>query len=134
MNFKTNFQPLILLSILLVGCTTPQNCPVLEFNPIEKITTVDGVLYTGRCVTFKDGNKRSIQQYINGIDYGNWVFFYPDGEIETKGKFKNGSRIGKWKYYFSNGKISEVVTYTNEGIKRRVKYDTVGNIIGSIKY
>ena len=26
----------------------------------------------------------NIRQYLNGKDYGKWIFYYPNGEIETK--------------------------------------------------
>ena len=37
--------------------------------------------------------KRSIQQYLNGVDHGNWIFYYENGNLEAKGSFKDGKRI-----------------------------------------
>lgn len=136
MKHSISFFTIIIISLTLTSCSTPQDCPTLDFDPVDRLTTVDDKLYTGRCITYRNGIKRSIQQYVNGVDYGKWQFYYPDGTTETKGKFKNGTRVGKWKYYYPNGKIMQVSRYSNDG-KRKGKwvvYDTIGNISSITKY
>ena len=126
----------LIFIFISISCSNPEKCQELIFEPIDKITTLNGELYTGRCTTYNDGVKRSIQQYVNGVDYGNWLFYHPNGKIETKGKFKNGKRVGTWKYYYSNGKIKQVSKYSKDGerIGNWKNYDSVGNIIKSVRY
>ena len=77
---------IILLLIFFVSCATPRNCPDLVHNSVNKITeTADGELYTGRCMTYENDIKRSVQQYINGKDYGKWVFYFPNGKVQIAG-------------------------------------------------
>lgn len=134
--FKIYNNYIIFGLIILYGCSSPNNCPVLEYNSIEKLTRVEGELFTGRCITYKNDIKRSIQQYINGVDYGKWVFYYPNGEIETIGRFKSGKRVGKWKYYYPNGKIMQISSYSTTGERSGEwkVYDTIGNILEKVKY
>ena len=134
--FKIYYSYIIFGLIILSGCSSPNNCPLLEYNSIEKLTRVDGELFTGRCITYKDDYKRSVQQYINGIDSGSWVFYYPNGEIETIGRFNNGNRVGKWKYYYPNGKIMQISQYSRTGERSGewIVYDTIGKIIEKVKY
>ena len=133
---KFNLYIYLILIFVLIGCSDPEKCQELIFQPLEKTTTLNGELYTGRCTTYNDSIKRSIQQYVNGVDYGKWVFYYPDGKIETKGRFKNGKRVGKWKYYHSNGKIKQISKYSANGEKigNWKNYDSVGKIIKSVRY
>ena len=124
------------LLILLYGCSDPQSCPELVFDSNEKLTYLDGELYTGRCMVSNGEIKRSIQQYLNGVDHGNWIFYYENGNLEAKGNFKDGKRIGVWKYYYSSGIIRQKSRYSNNG-ERKGKwtvYDSIGNLISSEKY
>ena len=127
---------IIILIILLNSCSTPDECPELYYNSINKLTTLDGVPYTGRCANYVDGYKSSVQQYLNGVDYGVWIFYFPNGKIETKGKFKDGKRVGKWKYYYESGKLKQLSRYSKDGdrIGKWTTYDTDGEKIESINY
>ena len=122
--------------LLLFGCSAPNKCPDLVFNTIDKTTTLNNLPYTGRCTTYKDGFKRSIQQYVNGVDYGKWIFYHSNGKIETKGKFKVGLRVGVWKYFHSNGKIKQISRYSSRGERKGLwtKYDSLGELIDKTKY
>lgn len=120
-----------------VSCSSLQNCPKLEYNSINKLTTLpDGSLYTGRCIVYSNNEKKSIQQYLNGVDYGNWIFYHPNGKIETKGKFRNGLRVGKWKYYYESGKIKQISSYNKIGQRsgKWINYDQDGNITRTVLY
>ena len=82
------YKYFLLLSLIFISCSTLdiQRCPELSYNSINKLTSLpDGTLYTGRCEVYEGDLKKSIQQYIDGVDYGNWVFYFPNGKIETKG-------------------------------------------------
>ena len=110
---------LVLLFFLFYGCSDPQPCPELDFDTNEGLTYVNSEPYTGRCLTYKNENKRSIQQYLNGADHGKWIFYFENGKVETKGKFNNGSRVGTWNYYWPNGKIRQKSIYSITGEKKR---------------
>lgn len=129
----------IVLLLLLGSCNNlPDECPELLFEQNEKITsTLDGKLFTGRCTTYENGKQRSIQQYINGVDYGKWTFYFPDGSIQTTGKFnKNGKRIGKWLYYYENGNLKQISNYSSNGERSNkwTYYNEEGEITDEINY
>ena len=129
---------IFLFLIILMSCSNPGVCPAeLNYDPVDKLTTLNEEPYTGRCsVLNEDGGVRSIQQYLNGYDYGKWTFYYSNGNIETKGKFINGKRAGKWRYFHSNGKRKQISKYSKDG-ERNGKwsvYDTLGKLIETIQY
>ena len=80
--------------------------------------------------------EKSIQQYVDGVDYGKWVFYFPNGEIETKGKFRNGVRVGKWKYYYESGALKQVSSYSRTGQRsgKWIEYKENGDIINVVNY
>ena len=127
---------LLALLFLITSCSNPNDCPDLVFNTIDGTTNLNNLPYTGRCTTYKDGFKRSIQQYVNGVDYGKWIFYHSNGKIETKGKFKEGRRVGVWKYFHSNGKIQQISRYSSRGERKGLwtEYDSLGELIEKIKY
>ena len=128
-----------ILTLTFVSCSSsnPQKCPEIKYNPINKLTTLpDGELYTGRCLVYENNSKKSVQQYLNGVDYGNWVFYFPNGQIETKGKFRNGVRVGKWRYYYESGNLRQISRYSRTGERsgKWIKYAQDGNIIEVVNY
>ncbi len=127
---------IIILLFVLSSCSTPDNCPELNYNSINKLTTLNDLPYTGRCTVFEDGYKKSIQQYLNGVDYGKWIFYFPSGKIETQGKFKDGMRVGRWKYYYESGKIKQISSYSKLGERKGkwIEYDENGKVLRTIKY
>ena len=129
---------IIIIFLLLSSCSTPDNCPELKYNSLNKLTTLsDGLSYTGRCTVYdEDGLKKSIQQYLNGVDYGTWIFYHSNGKIETRGKFKNGVRVGKWKYYYESGKIKQISSYSKLGERKGkwIEYDEDGKIVRTTTY
>ena len=124
------------LSILFFSCSNTQPCPSLTYDVENQLTFYESKRYTGRCIVYNESKKRSIQQYVNGIDYGKWKFYYPNGNIETVGRFKGGVRVGTWKYYYSNRVLKQVSKYSQKGIREGTwkEYDSLGNLINSIKY
>lgn len=133
------YKYISILSLIFISCSTSniQRCPELSYNSINKLTSLpDGTLYTGRCVVYEGDLKKSIQQYIDGVDYGNWVFYFPNGKIETKGKFRNGVRIGKWKYYYESGSLKQVSSYSRTGQRsgKWIEYQENGDIINVVDY
>jgi len=128
---------LLLFATFLIGCT-PSACPDnLSFDSLNLVTYHNGELFTGRCATYDDGKIRSIQQYLNGKDYGKWKFYFSSGKIETIGRFNSqGKRIGKWRYFYSNGNKKQISIFSKNGeVKGRwVTYDSIGNITSDINY
>ena len=62
------------LFVIFISCSAPniQRCPEIIYNSINKLTSLpDGSLYTGRCIVYEGNLKKSIQQYIDGVDYVN---------------------------------------------------------------
>ena len=129
---------IVILALICFSCSGIKQCPELEYNSINKLTSSpDGELYTGRCLVYDNNNtKRSIQQYLNGVDYGVWIFYFPNGKIETKGKFRNGLRVGKWKYYYESGSLKQISNYNKIGQREGewTVYDENGNVVRSVIY
>jgi len=133
------YKLISILSLMFLSCSSSsiQRCPELNYNSLNKLTTLpDGTLYTGRCSVYNGDLKRSIQQYIDGVDYGKWVFYFPNGKIETKGKFRNGLRVGKWKYYYESGSLKQISSYSKDGERsgKWIEYKENGDIIRIVNY
>ena len=128
----------LFLFLFLFSCSQPDECPELIFDSSTKIsTTLDGDPYTGRCMVYNEYGGESIQQYLNGVDYGKWVFYFPDGQIRTKGTFNEyGKRVGKWRYYHENGMKKQISIYSTDGVRigKWIEYDSAGEIINEINY
>jgi len=130
-------KTIFIIFIISIFSCNPQNCPVLTYNELNKMTYGDNNLpYTGRCVIYIDGKISSIQQYLNGKDYGKWTFYHSNGRVETKGKFNEfGQRSGKWKYYYKNGELKQISKYSNgERVGKWSVYDSIGRIMEEINY
>lgn len=133
------YKYISILFLIFISCSTSniQRCPEISYNSINKLTRLpDGSLYTGRCLVYEGDEKKSIQQYLNGVDYGKWIFYFPNGEIETIGKFRNGVRVGKWKYYYESGALRQVSRYSRTGQRsgKWTVYKENGDIIESVNY
>ena len=133
------YKYIFIFLLLFITCSDSniQRCPEIIYNSINKLTSLPyGSLYTGRCVVYDGDLKKSIQQYLDGVDYGNWVFYFPNGKIETKGKFRNGVRVGKWKYYYESGALRQVSSYSKTGQRsgKWTVYKENGDIIEVVNY
>ena len=127
---------LIVFSFFLFSCN-PQECPILSYDEINKIAYDDKKSpYTGRCAVYINDQISSVQQYLNGKDYGKWRFYYPNGKVETKGQFNQfGQRSGKWKYYHQNGNLKQISIYSNgERSGKWTVYDSIGKLINEVNY
>ena len=133
------FKKLILVIsvLIMVSCSEPNECPEFDFNNLERTTTLNNIPFTGRCSTYLNGRLKSVQQYLNGYDYGNWVFYFDNGKVETKGRFnKTGERVGRWKYYFDNGVKMQISKYSKNGDRIGVwkVFNKDGDLIDFIDY
>jgi len=122
---KSYLISIITISIFMYSCS-PNPCGDIYLrkpNPYIDETrtylrTGDGDretddFYTGRCTQYNDGILRSIQQYKDGLDHGQWKYYYENGKTEAVANFEMGKRIGKWKYYYENGSVRQVSYYKN---------------------
>ncbi|MDC6466064.1 hypothetical protein PQZ36_00710 [Flavobacteriaceae bacterium] len=126
-----------LIFFIFTSCSKPNLCPNFDFNTLEKITTLNNRPYTGRCSKYSDGKVKSIQQYLNGLDYGKWVFYYENGKVQTKGRFnKNGERIGVWRYFYPDGNRKQISKYSKLGERTGMwkVYNQDGDLIDLIDY
>ena len=122
---------LVLLSFL-IGCKN-ETCTDLVFK--EGKTYQYGETYTGVCNTYRNGHLRSTQEYIDGLDHGEWTFYFNDGQIQTQGTFEKGKRIGVWEYFHENGELKQKSHYKN-GLKNGewIEYSKDGIKIKSSLY
>jgi len=94
---------LFLFATFIISCVK-ETCAGVEY--INGISYKNGKPYTGKCITHhKNSVIRSIQNYKNGLDHGQWKFYHDNEKLHTIGSFNNGKKIGEWKYYHKNGKI-----------------------------
>ena len=104
---------LSLFLALIISCKT-ETCAGTEH--IDGITFKNGKPYTGKCIThWQDFSTRSIKEYKNGLDHGEWTFYYQNGNFQTTGSFFEGKRIGEWKYFYESGKLWKQHLYNANG-------------------
>jgi len=108
----------LLIYIAFSSCSSEVDCNEIKY--IDGISYYNGEKFTGSCSSYYlNGNFRSKQSYIDGLDNGNWTFYYSNKNLKTEAFFKNGKRIGQWKYYAKNGKLWKANSY-----------DSLGNPVG----
>lgn len=111
----------ICLLFLILSCGK-STIDCLELSYKGGVTYHKGKVFTGTCITTHENDSlRSVQNYTNGLDDGNWTFYFSNGKAQTKGQFVNGKRIGKWSYFFENGNKKQISTYSN-GLKTGIWY------------
>ena len=120
----------IVLVFLVFSCSAVEK-DCLELSYVNGLTYRGDELFSGQCVTrFPNDSIRSIQNYLNGKDNGEWIFYFENGNIETTGKFVEGKRVGYWNYYYPNGVIKQKSFY-NYGIKDSIweYYNDKGKLV-----
>ena len=129
---------LFVIFISIISCSKPNACPEFIFDALTSTTYLSNKdEYTGRCLFTSENQSVSIRQYLNGKDYGKWIFYYPNGKIETKGRFnKNGDRVGTWKYYYESGELKQISRYSKDGdrVGTWTSYNPDGEKIESVIY
>ena len=91
----------LIVLLILTSCKN-ETCKGVEQK--DGISFKNGSPYSGTCiVNHSNGEIRSIQNYKNGYDHGNWEFFYSDKKTQVKGRFNMGKKDGKWTYFHKNG-------------------------------
>ena len=101
----------LILLLILTSCKK-ETCKGVEFK--DGISFKNGSPFSGTCITnHSNGEIRSIQNYKNGYDHGEWKFFYQDKKVHVKGTFILGQKDGEWTYYHENGILHKENFYEN---------------------
>jgi len=119
----------------LYSCSV-KNCAELQFDKKNKITYHKDIPYTGSCESyFFSGKIKSIENYKNGNDHGEWKFFHKNSNLKVLGNFNLGKRIGKWQFFYENGLLWKENFYDSLGNKTGtwVEYNRLGKIIDSVR-
>jgi antitoxin component YwqK of YwqJK toxin-antitoxin module len=136
MRFLFSSLSLSIILSLFISCNKEINeCKGIKYDGI--LTTMNGKKFTGKCKTiYKNGSIRSIREYSNGMDHGEWSFFFLNGLIQTSGTFNKGIRIGQWKYYHKNGQERKIQSYDAKGKKtgRWLTFSEEGEIVVETLY
>jgi antitoxin component YwqK of YwqJK toxin-antitoxin module len=124
MRFLFSSLSLSIILSLFISCNKEINeCKGIKYDGI--LTTMNGKIFTGKCKTiYEDGSIRSIREYRDGKDHGEWKFFFQNGLIQTSVTFYEGIRIGQWKYYHKNGQERKIQSYDAKG-KRTGRWLTI---------
>ena len=85
----------------------------------NKGTLLNGKLNGELIVYFKNGNKKSVFNYKDGILHGDWTEYYPNGALMNSRIYANGKIIKHGKQYFVNGQIESEIKP-----KKATLYDT----------
>ena len=115
---------LVILGVLM-GCKN-ETCTNLVFK--NGVTYQDGEVYSGVCNTYREGHLRSTQEYLDGLDHGEWTFYFSNGQIQTQGTFEKGKRIGIWSYFYENGQLSQEAHYKDGRQNKNIKYSQDGSV------
>ena len=84
----------------------------------NKGTLLNGKLNGELTVYFKNGNKKFISNYKDGILHGVWSDYYPNGVLLSSRKYADGKMI-EYEHYFVNGQIQSEIRP-----KKATQYDT----------
>ena len=74
----------------------------------NKGTLLNGKLNGELTVYFKNGNKKFISNYKDGILHGVWSDYYPNGVLLSSRKYADGKMI-EHEHYFVNGQIQSEI-------------------------
>ena len=126
---KTLIIKYFLIVLLTLTSCKNETCKGVEYK--NSMSFKNGSPFSGTCINHHtNGEIRSIQNYKNGYDHGNWEFFYRNKKIKVKGKFNMGEKDGKWTYFHENGILHKEHFYEN-GKKTGVwkTFDETGDMI-----
>jgi antitoxin component YwqK of YwqJK toxin-antitoxin module len=74
-----------------------------EGSQIEAIMYYQNDVLHGTYETFNEhGQKRSYQEFIQGINHGKYTSWYDDGAYECEGQFHMGTLDGEWMFHIKN--------------------------------
>jgi len=145
-HYFITMKQLLLMVLLLVCYTTNIWCQEVKASQIERRNKVaylrgSNTPFTGKAVeTYKNGNKKSEENFVNGLKDGfvkTWfengkiesqkpykanklegtvIAWYPNGIVERKVEFSNDKKQGSFQTFHENGKPKELGQFAN-GLK-----------------
>lgn len=65
----------------------------------------------------RNGKRKHILYYENGIPDGKAIFYYKNGTIRETGTWRNNRWVGKYKQYYENGNPKNLFNYDKRGLK-----------------
>lgn len=92
---------------VLVSCNIESN--EVNCNVLKKTDTkysIDDKLFTGNCLTFKNGVTTESRKIKNGL-HKKTIGYWDTGEIKYTGGVKRDSLNGSYREYFRSGKIAK---------------------------
>ena len=137
-KLNQSYKFFIVISFIVCAFFLTQGCTkrtCRDVNYIEGVSYRNGKLFTGECITNHLNNTiKSIQNYKNGLDHGEWTFYHENGNIEVKGLFKENKKVGEWKYYYKNGNMKNLQIFNENGNRTGtwIDFDSLGNVIRKV--
>lgn len=62
---------------------------------------------------YKNGQKSSEGEYLDGKYDGKWTRWYKDGQVKSEGTYDKNQFIGDWSFYHRNGQVKFTLNYKN---------------------
>ena len=62
---------------------------------------------------YDNGQLKSIENYVDTIEHGSFIYYYENGIISGEGTMKNGELEGAYSEYNKKGQLKEFTTYKN---------------------
>ena len=62
---------------------------------------------------YDNGQLKSIENYVDNIEHGSFIYYYENGTISAEGTMKNGELEGAYSEYNEKGQLKEFTTYKN---------------------
>ena len=78
---------------------------------------------------YRNGKKKHILFYQDGIPDGKATFFYKNGTVRETGTWRNNRWVGEYKQYYENGNPKNHFSYDNRGVKngKQIYFHENGN-------
>jgi|GEM_PF-157709 len=103
---------------------------LFKYNVLaEELTYKEGVLHGDHIAYYPDGDKKSVQKFVNGKAEGKFLEYGPNGEVESEVNYKNGLQHGAEIHYDREGNVRSSVTFVN-GKETGVKKASVSSNTG----
>ena len=78
---------------------------------------------------FRNGKRKHVLFYENGVPDGKATFYYKNGTIKETGTWRNNRWVGEYKQYYENGNPKNHFNYDNRGLKngKQIYFHKNGN-------
>jgi antitoxin component YwqK of YwqJK toxin-antitoxin module len=142
----------IVCCIIFIGCKNPANeqsihettQPSLLVNQLDSsFINQNGIIlwhekpFTGRIFALypSSADTAATQEFINGLENGEWKKWYPGHQIKEIRFFDNGKKVGVYTIYWENGNKQLEYHFVNdeyEGLCR--EWNEAGNLTRGMNY